>query len=113
MHTIAEPVGTTVSLARRVGAILLTLPLVGFGAFFAFSGSVALREWTAMSAALIACLVLIAASACGMVASGVWLLARRFCQLRALWIGATASAVCGLVLIGGTLAHVIPCSGPD
>lgn len=113
MPTVSYRKLTAVSLPKRVAALLFTLLLLVFGVLYALGGAVALREWSAMPHTLVVCIVLIVVSGCVMVMSGLWLIVRLFRDLRPMWIGGAAMAVCGVVLAGGAATKLIPCSGPD
>jgi hypothetical protein len=83
-----------------------------FGAIHALGAFGGLSEWSSMSRALDACLVLLFVGGIGMFVSGAWLLVRFGRAHRPLMLGGFAAALCGFVVIAGVLAKVIPCAGP-
>ena len=90
----------------------LSVPMVIFGVVYAVSAAGDLRQLSAMSRSLVACLLLIGFSGMVISVSSIWLIARLYRDLRPLWIGGVASGMCGLGLAGGALARIIPCAGP-
>ncbi len=101
------------SKVQRAIALLVAALLLFFGGSHALGGSSELREWTAMSHSLIACMVLLAVCGLAMISAGVWLVLTLGRDRRALWMGGGASVLCGGVVLAGVLSKVIPCSGPS
>ncbi len=100
------------AVLSRLGAGMLALFMLFFGAIYGFGGRDLLREWSAISLALRGCAVLLLLCGIAMVACAVWLLATLGRNARPLWIGGVMTTLCGGVLLAGVLANVIPCTSP-
>jgi len=98
--------------SQRAGTLALALLMLLFGAMYARTGYSMLGEWAAISRALALCAVLFVTCGAVMAGCGVWLLVRTE-NARPLWIGGTATALCGFVILAGVLSNVIPCAGPS
>ena len=98
-----------VDVERLIGAAFLVL---GFATNSA--GVLVLREWSAVRSALATLGLLWTLSGFAMVVSAVWLilllpLARKRLPLS---VGGGGSILSGVLIMGGFLTRVIPCTGP-
>ena len=99
---------------QHPGTLALAVLMLLFGAIYGRGGLALLGEWAAISPVLAACAVLFLFCGAVMVGCGLWLLVRRGGGFyRPLWIGGSATALCGLVILAGVLSKVIPCAGPS
>jgi uncharacterized membrane-anchored protein len=98
---------------KRAIALLLAFLLLFFGGVYALGASTSLRELAAMSRGLITCMALLVVCGLAMLSAGIWLVVTLGRNLRALWLGGSASALCGVVVLTGVLSKVIPCAGPS
>jgi hypothetical protein len=98
---------------QQAGTLFLAMLILLFGAMYCRAGYALLGEWSAISRALAACAVLFVVCGAVMVACGLWLLLKMGSSTRPLWLGGAATALCGIVILAGVLAKVIPCAGPS
>ncbi len=113
MQQAATIPSAPVSATRRWTALAFVPLLFIFGALYSRAALFELSGWSSMNRSLVACIVLVGLAGAVMALSSLWLIVRLVRDLRALCIGSVASVVCGFVLTAGTLAKIIPCSGPS
>lgn len=97
---------------KRIGNIVLGVLVLFFGAVYGLGAVTTLDEWSAISRAYAAYMLVMAICALMAVICGLWLLATRGKDARPLRFGAFGMAGCGVVIIAGVLAKEIPCGGP-
>jgi hypothetical protein len=98
--------------SQHAGTLFLAVLMLLFGAVYGRTGYALIGEWSAISRALAACAVFFLVCGAVMVVCGVWLLVKTG-SAHPLWIGGAATALCGVVILAGVLAKVIPCAGPS
>jgi hypothetical protein len=96
----------------RIGAVLLALLMLLFGALMFLFGYFDLSEWRSERAPLVACGVVWVIAGPAVFASALWLFATLGRSLLALRIGGMAILASGTVLVAGAASGVLPCSGP-
>lgn len=96
----------------RIGAMLLALLMLFFGALMFLFGYFDLSEWSSEQAPLIACGVVWVIAGPVVFASALWLFGTLGRSVLALRIGGMAILASGMVLIAGATSGVLPCSGP-
>lgn len=96
----------------RIGVMLLAIAYLLCALLISGAWMALLVEWQAISAAFATITVIWMLCSAVMFIGAAWLLASLGRNRIPMWSAGGATALAGLVWVGGVLAKIIPCSGP-